>query len=93
MAKDKSLEEQYKAEINKLIHKGDIEEVSENQLEASDPKRHINYLPQIVVQRQEKVTSKVRCSMLQVKTTKTCLLMIISCVDQKHRKASTNYQS
>ena len=60
LAKDKSLEEQYKAEINKLIHKGDIEEVSENQLEASDPKRHINYLPQIVVQRQEKVTSKVR---------------------------------
>ena len=38
LAKDKSLEEQYKAEINKLIDKGDIEEVCETPLVASDPK-------------------------------------------------------
>ena len=60
LAKDKSLEDQYKAEITKLIEKGDIEEVSETPLEASDPKRYINYLPQLVVQRQDKLTSKVR---------------------------------
>ena len=58
LAKDKSLEEQYKAEINKFIEKGDIEEVCETHLVASDPKRHINYLPQLVVQGQEKITSK-----------------------------------
>ena len=46
IAKDKSLEEQDKAEINKLIEKGDIEEVCETPLVASDPKRHINYLSQ-----------------------------------------------
>ena len=60
LAKDKSLEEQYIAEINKLIGKGDIEEVCETPLVASDPKRYINYLPQLVVQRQDKITSKVR---------------------------------
>ena len=54
------MEEQYKAEINKLIDKGDIEEVCETPLVASDPKRHVNYLPQLVVQRQDKITSKVR---------------------------------
>ena len=46
--------------MNKLIEKGDIEEVCETPLVASNPKRHINYLPQLVVQRQDKITSKVR---------------------------------
>ena len=88
------MEEQYIAEINKLIGKGDIEEVCETPLVASDPKMYINYLPQLVVQRQDKITSKVRpVLMLQAKITKTYLLMTISCVVQKHKKVSINYQS
>ena len=59
LSKDKSLEEQYKAEINILIEKGDIEEICETPLVALDPKRHINYLPQLVAQRHDKITSKV----------------------------------
>ena len=34
--------------------------VSVTPLVASNPKRYINYLPQLVVQRQDKITSKVR---------------------------------
>ena len=45
LAKDKSLQEQYKAEINKLIEKGDIEEVCETPLEASDPKGILTTYP------------------------------------------------
>ena len=60
LAKNKDIEQQYKSEINKLINNGDIEFVDETLLDASDPKRHINYLPQLVVERQDKITSKVR---------------------------------
>ena len=86
------MEEQYKAEINKRIEKGDMEEVCETPLVASDPKRHINYLPQLVIQRQDKINSKVRpVLMLQAKIIETSLLMIISCVVRRHKKVSINY--
>ena len=62
LAKNKDLEQQYKSEINKLINNGDIEFVNKTILEASDPKRHINYLPKLVVERQDKITSKIRLS-------------------------------
>ena len=44
----------------KMILNGDIETVDESLVAASDPKRQINYLPQLMVQRCDKLTSKVR---------------------------------
>ena len=94
LAKDKNLEEQYKAEINKLIEKGDIEEVCETQLVASDPKRYINYLPQLVVQRQDKITSKVRPVFnASSRNNQNISLNDNILCGPKHKKTSINYQS
>lgn len=46
LRKDKSLEEQCKAEINKFIEEGDIEKLCKIPLVALDPKGQINYLSQ-----------------------------------------------
>ena len=60
LAKDPILEKAYTAEIHKLINKDNVEKVEENSLFASDPNRYLNYLPQVCVARQDKISSKVR---------------------------------
>merc|ERR1711873_315710 len=47
-------------EIHKLINKDNVEKVEETPLYASDPNRYLNYLPQVCVARQDKISSKVR---------------------------------
>ena len=60
LSKDPVLEKAYTEEIHKLIQKGNVEKVDENPLFASDPNRYLNYLPQVCVARQDKISSKVR---------------------------------
>ena len=73
LAKNKDLEQQYKSKINKLINNGYIEFVNETLLEACDPKRHINYLSKLVVERQDKISIKVdQCLMQALKTSECC---------------------
>ena len=60
LSKDPVLEKAYTEEIHKLINKDNVEKVEENSLFASDPNRYLNYLPQVCVARQDKISSKVR---------------------------------
>ena len=60
LAKDPMLEKAYTTEIHKLIDKDNVEKVEEDSLFASDPNRYQNYLPQVCVARQGKISSKVR---------------------------------
>ena len=51
LSKNPELEEAYKREIHKLLEKDNVEIVEEDPLTASDPKRMLNYLPQVCVTR------------------------------------------
>ena len=60
LSKNPKLEEGYKAEIQKLIADGHVEAVNESPLYASEPKRLVNYLPQLVVEKPDRITTKIR---------------------------------
>ena len=60
MAKNTELEKLYAIEIKKLIDNGTVEKVHESTLAAADPDRFLNYIPHLCVNREEKVTSRVR---------------------------------
>lgn len=54
------LEKAYIAEIHKLIDKDNVEKIEKILFFASDPNRYLNYLLQVCVARQDKISSKVR---------------------------------
>jgi len=60
LAKNPELEEQYAQAINKLIENDEVELVNETQEQLEDPKRFINYIPQVAVVKPHRTTTKVR---------------------------------